>query len=138
MAGQTSAGPSVLVEIAGVTRGLFTSVDGLESRSEVITHLAGGDPVARKVPGRASYGNLVLRRLYGGDDALRLWRKTVEDGAVRRTTVGVALHGPDGAELVRFTGLAAWPCRWRLTGLDPQAGGVVEEVEVVVERIERA
>jgi len=130
---------SFLVEIEGITTALFSSVDGLESRSEVIVLRSGGDPLERKLPGRTSYANLVLRRLYGGDDSLRQWRVAVEQGQVQRRALSIILNGPDGAELVRFNALEAWPCRWRLDGLDAATGGgLIEEIELAIERLERA
>jgi phage tail-like protein len=134
-------GATFAVEIEGVTQGPFLSVDFIESTSDVIVFRSGNDGLERKRPGRPHYANIVMRRAYTHNDELHAWRKQVEDGKVERKAGSIIVldsTGQTSGEICRFNFFEAWPCRWRLGRWD--AGGkdvLVEEVEIVVERIEK-
>lgn len=131
------------VEIEGITEGPFIAVHFLNTVTAVVQTRSGNDPIVRKIPGRHSYGNIVLRRLWNGDDALWTWRKQVLDGEVSRKSGSVliynALAGSEsGSEIARFNFFEAWPCGWQLGSWDALTDGtLVEEVEIAVEKIER-
>jgi len=50
----------------------------------------------------------------------------------------VIVHGDDNEEILRYNFFEAWPCRWKSFSLDAaNSKSLVEELEIVVERVER-
>jgi phage tail-like protein len=131
------------VEIEGVTQGPFIAVEFLQSVTKVIESKNGNNPIVHKTPGRHTYGNIVLRRVWVNDDALWNWRKAVTDGRIERKAGSIvilnALSGGQGdSEIGRFNFFEAWPCGWRLGPWDGNSDStLVEEVEIAVEKVER-
>ena len=127
------------VEIQGLTAGTFKAVDGLDSETEVIEYQDGDDMVMRKRPGRTKYSNIVLKRGYVNTSDLWEWRKTVVKGLPERKSGSIILLDDDGTEVMRYNFFEAWPCKWR--GFDLEGMGsdnAVEEIELAVEKVERA
>ena len=122
-----------------MTQGAFTEVLGLEGVTEVIEYEDGNDLQLRARPGRTRYSNIVTRRGFNNNNELFDWYKKVTDGVIERKAGSVILVGDDAeTEIVRFNFFEAWPCRWRSFELDGEADRVlVEEIEIVVEKIER-
>ena len=126
------------VEIEGVTQGAFMEVNGLESATEVFEGNDGNNLLLRKLPGRTSYSNIVLRRGFTNSDELFNWRKTVTDGNTERKAGSIILCDEKGDEIMRYNFFEAWPCRWKLSPLSAQdRRNLVEEIEIAVEKIER-
>lgn len=131
------------VEIEGITQGPFIAVEFLNTSTAVVQTRSGNDAIVRKTPGRHSYGNIVLRRLWNGDNALWDWRKQVLDGEVTRKAGSVLLYdarsgSASGSEIARYNFFEAWPCGWQLGPWDALTDGtLVEAVELAVEKIER-
>jgi phage tail-like protein len=126
------------IEIEGVTQGAFTAVDGLEVTVDVVTYADGSDLLVRKRPGRVRYGNIVLRRGFVNSQELWNWFKAVADGSVQRRAGSIILGADDGSEVLRYNFFEGWPCRWKSFSLDASVSeALVEELEIVVERIER-
>lgn len=126
------------VEIEGVTVGAFAEVSGLESETEVVEFQDGDDITLRKRPGRTIYANIVLKRGYTHSDELWNWRKAVVDGKVERKSGSVIVLDDAGGEIGRFNFFEGWPCKWTFGPLIGKGNGtLVEEVEVVVEKVER-
>lgn len=127
------------VEIEGVTQGAFRNVEGLDSETEIVEYQDGDDLVLRKRPGRTKFSNITLKRGYVNSDELWQWRKKVVEGKVERKSGSVILCGDDGEEIMRYNFFEAWPCKWKGFSLDGKGTDVnVEEIELAVEKIERA
>jgi len=128
------------VEIEGVDAGAFREVSGLEVITEVVEYQDGDDRVLRKRPGRTTYSNIVLTKGYTATDALWEWMNAVIAGTIERKSISIALYGDDATtEIVRYNVHEAWPCRWKGFALDGMGTGTaIEELEIVVEKIERA
>ncbi len=127
------------VEIEGVTVGAFRNVEGMDSETEVIEYQDGDDTIARKRPGRTKYSNVTLKRGYTNSDELWTWRKKVIEGVVERKSGSVILCDDAGDEIMRYNFYEAWPCKWKGFTLDGKGADVmVEEIEMAVEKIERA
>ena len=125
-------------EIEGLTAGTFRNVEGLDSETEIVEYQDGDDLVLRKRPGRTKYSNIVLKRGYVASDELWQWRKKVMDGSVERKSGSVILCNDAGDPVMRYNFFEAWPCKWKGFTLDRKGtDAVVEEVELVVERLER-
>src|SRR4051794_24545871 len=89
------SGARFRVEIEGVTQGAFTAVEGLEVSVDVVHFADGGDLLARKRPGRARYGNVVLKRGYVNSPELWDWFKAVLDGRIERKAGSIILLADD-------------------------------------------
>ncbi|MCU0840108.1 MAG: phage tail protein [Thiobacillaceae bacterium] len=127
------------IEIEGVTQGAFTAVSGLEASTDVIAYVDGDDMLVRKRPGRTSYANIVLKRGYVNTDELWNWYRLVMDGQVERRSGSIIVLDETLKEILRYNFFEAWPCRWKSFALDAStADTLVEELEIVVEKIERA
>jgi phage tail-like protein len=128
-----------LIEIDGVPQAAFTAVEGMEAHTDVITFADGSDMKLRKRPGRTSYSNLVLKRGFVNSDQLWKWYKSVIDGKVERKAGSLIILDESMNEVLRYNFFEAWPCRWKSFVMDACASGtLVEEVEIVVEKIEKA
>lgn len=128
-----------LIEIEGVTQGAFAACEGLEARVDVVEFADGNDFLARKRPGRARYANVVLKRGVVGKDELWKWFKTVLDGQVERRAGSIILLNDGAEEVLGYNFFEAWPCRWKSLVLEANsASTLVEELELAVEKIERA
>lgn len=127
------------IEIEGVTQGAFTAVEGLEVTVDVVTYMDGGDLIVRKRPGRVRYGNIVLKRGLLESTELWDWFRAVVNGAVERKSGSIILTADDRSEVLRYNFFEGWPCRWKSFALDAAASdSLIEELEIAVEKVERA
>ena len=126
------------IEIEGVTQGAFTECGGLEVHVDVVEFNDGSDLRTRKRPGRPGVSNIVLRRGVVASTELWDWMKAVLDGKVERKAGSVIVCDDAGGEIYRYNFYEGWPCRWKSLELRADApGSLVEEIEIVVETIER-
>jgi len=126
------------LEIEGLTAGTFRNVEGLDSETEIVEYQDGDDLTLRKRPGRTKYSNIVLKRGYVSSDELWQWRKKVMDGGVERKSGSVILCNDAGDPVMRYNFFEAWPAKWKGFTLDGKGtDAVIEEVELVIERLER-
>jgi phage tail-like protein len=112
-----------------------------DAQLEVIEYRTGNakESGAIKLPGRAKYGNLVLKRGIIGALSLYQWWNEVRNGNVgARRTVLIHLQNEDRSEIVMtWKMLRAWPIKY--TG--PQLSGkgtdvAIEQLEIACERLE--
>ena len=125
-----------LVEIDGVASAGFAEADLPGGRIETIEYREGGDPTssARKLPGRVSYENVVLRRGLSGRADLYDWWRAVRDGAPDRRIVAIVLLDEARKPVQRWTLRDAWPARLsysRLEGLGNEIA--IETLELAYE-----
>jgi phage tail-like protein len=126
------------LEVEGLTAGTFRNVEGLDSETEIVEYQDGDDLTLRKRPGRTKFSNIVLKRGYVSSDELWQWRKKVMDGSVERKSGSVILCNDAGDPVMRYNFFEAWPCKWKGFTLDGKGtDAVIEEVELVIERLER-
>jgi phage tail-like protein len=127
------------LEIEGVTEGPVLAVDGLTARTDVVSYKDGSDIIVRHRPGRSRSDNIVVRRGYNNTEDFFDWYAKVRDGKIERRSGSVIITGDDASEITRFNFFEAWPCRWSLLTLDgDESAALVEELEIAVERIEKA
>jgi phage tail-like protein len=113
----------------------FLEVEGIESKTEIIEHRQGGDPVTHKVPGKTSYSNIRLRKGFLKSE-LWQWRKQVVEGAADfRKSGAIVLLSENGKELARYKFYNAWPGGWRVLNTGDMQ--MLEEIELVVEGWEK-
>jgi phage tail-like protein len=128
-----------LVEIDGVASAGFAEADLPAGRIETIEYREGADKTsgARKLPGRVSYENVVLRRGLSGRTDLYDWWRAVRDGAPDRRNVAIVLLDEARDPVQRWLLRDAWPARLafsRLDGLGNETA--IETLELTYESFE--
>lgn len=119
----------------------FAEVILAESSIDVIRYRSGNDLESsdRKIPGRAHYGNVILKRGVIGSLDLYNWYNDVRNGNVNAArTVQVHLQNEDRTQVVwtwRF--FRAWPVKYSFSPLHAKGKEVlIEELELAFERME--
>ena len=123
-------GPFTLkVEIEGVTQGVFRSVEGLASESEVLSGEEYGAPAL--LPGPVQGSRLILRRPYDPSlSGLWRWRQSVIEGDPQKRDGHIFVFDADGRLAAHWIFHKGWPSRWEVPKLE---GGVPDAAEEVVE-----
>lgn len=127
-----------LLEIEGAVLGRFKSIEGLGAEIEVIEFRDGGDDgVIRKLPGRTTYGDIVLKRGYTATDDLWKWMEEIIEGEFVRKNGSIRVTSSRGGEVARFNLFNAWPVKYRLS-LEQRKGSeiAIEELVLTVEGID--
>lgn len=126
------------VEIKGIEEALFRECSGLEGEIEVLSYEEGGvNDHPHKLPGRAKFPNVILKR--GVTDSTELWEwfSDVIQGKVRRQTVHVILCDAQGSEVRRWTFEGAYPVKWSGPSFRSNENAVaVESLELAHEGME--
>lgn len=133
-----------LVEISDLTGdatsvvGGFSEVSGLSSASDIVEFRTGNSSTVLKIPGKTSYGNIVLRKGCTASGELYEWRRRVERGEDDRRSGSIILLDGNLREKARWNFYEAWPCRYVAPDLDASDSAVaIETLELCVERVER-
>lgn len=100
------------VEIDGIVQAGFSECSGLGSTVEVIEYQEGGDSAPRKIPGKVSFSDIVLK--WGITDSKELydWHDDIVEGKLKRKNGSVILMDDLGQEKVRYNFFDAWPSKW--------------------------
>ena len=126
------------VEIDQITSAGFSECTGLSTEVDCIEYREGGDFFSRKLPGRAKYGNITLKRGVTKSAELQDWHKNILNGVADRRDGSVILLDDDLTPVVRWKFFNAFPRKWE--GPDFNAKGnevAIESLELCCERIER-
>lgn len=128
------------VEIGGLYVGGFTKVEGLTSSVEVIEFQHGNDITPRKRMGRIKVENVRLIKGYINDPFLYKWCESAMRGDIQRKSMSIVLLDDTRmGEIARYNLFEVWPTKWSGFKLDAMGrGALVEEIELVVERLDRA
>ena len=123
-----------VVELGGEEAGGFSEVDLPSGEIEVIEYREGADKVssARKLPGRVTYANVVLKRGIAGRLELFDWWKSVRDGSPDRRNVSITLLDEARNPVQRWMLRDAWPAKLDYGPLNALGN------EVVIETLELA
>jgi phage tail-like protein len=106
--------------------GIDVTVD-LESISE-----AGLNEYVHRVPKKAQYNNLVLKRgLYADDSIMQSWvQESIQEGlywSVKPKDVLLTLYDEVGEKVMAWNFVRAYPVKWSASGLNSQESAVVIE-----------
>ncbi len=127
------------LEIDGVIVGGFKEISGLETEVEIIEYKDGDNPTTRKRPGKVKYKNIIMKRGQISDDSITKWFKNVIEGKTERKSGSIIVLDREGKEIMRHNFFEAWPCRHKMPDHNSQSDThIVEEIEFVVERVDRA
>ncbi len=129
-----------LLEIDGIVQAGFSECTGLGSDVEVIEYREGGDPnTVRKLRGRVTYPDLVLK--WGITDSRELydWHQSAVGGELERKNGSVILLDDLGEEKVRWNFFNAWASKYEGPSLDGKGSDVaMDTLTLSCERVERA
>jgi len=128
------------VEIGGMYVGGFTKVEGLNAQVEVVEYQHGNDITPRKRMGRIKVDNVRLIKGYINDPYLYKWCESAMRGDIQRQSMSIILLDDSRVgEIARYNLFEVWPTKWSSFKLDAMGrGALVEEIELVVERLDRA
>jgi phage tail-like protein len=132
------AGYRFWVEIGGITEGGFSECSGLQIETEVFEWEEGGQNGFRhRLPGRAKYVNLVLKRGMATPE-LWSWCERTRQGQIERLTLGIVIYGYKGAADLRWDVIDALPVKWSGPTLKTGASEVaVESIELLHHGLKR-
>ncbi|HXH88964.1 MAG TPA: phage tail protein [Gaiellaceae bacterium] len=128
-----------VVELGGEEVGGFSEVDLPEATIETIEYREGGDKTAsaRKLPGRVSYANVVLRRGLAGRTDLWDWFEATRNGSLQRRDVTITLLDEARSPVQRWLLRNAWPAKFASPELNAHGNEVViETLELAYEGLE--
>lgn len=112
----------------------FREVSGLAMELEEETRVEGGENrFTQKLPVRARYGDLVLKRGLLTDSAIYAWCKAaIQELDITPITIWVTLLNESHDPLQTYTFTNAWPKKWSISDFN------AESSELVVESLELA
>lgn len=127
------------VEIDNIVSSRFLECTGLGSEVAVIEYREGGDPTAvRKLPGRASFSDITLKRGISASHDLYDWHRALLQGQIDRRNGSITLLDDEGQEVVRWVFREAWPRKYQGPELNAMGNEVaIETVVLTCESIER-
>ena len=117
----------------------FSEVDLPAGEIEAIEYREGSDKVssARKLPGRVSYPNVVLRRGVAGRLELFEWWKAIRDGNLDRRNVTITLLDEQRQAVQSWRLRNAWPAKLDYSTLNALGNEVaIETLELAHEGFE--
>jgi phage tail-like protein len=127
-----------IIDIQGIRAG-FSEVSGLSTETDVIEYREGSENITvRKVPGKAKYANINLKRGYteNGKD-LWEWRKSVIEGRTERRSGTITLLDEARQPALVWRFYEAWPNKWAGPGFNAKNNDVaIEEFEIAHEGLE--
>lgn len=129
-----------LVEIDGIVQGGFSECSGFGSNVEVIEYREGGDSTTvRKLPGKTTYSDIVLKWGVTVTRELYDWHLQVINGQISRRNGSVIILNDVGEEVVRWNFFNAWPSKYDPVDLNAKGNDVaIDTLTVSCERLERA
>jgi phage tail-like protein len=121
------------VEIKGITEAAFSECSGLSVESDIFEWEEGGlNEYRRRLPGRAKFQNLVLKRGIAQPDLWEWYYGVITGTKVQRQECSIILVGYAGMSEARWDIVGALPIKWIgptfKTGANEAA---VETVELV-------
>jgi phage tail-like protein len=128
------------VEIDGIQQAGFTECSGLGSHVEVVEYREGGDVnTVRKLTGKASYPDVVLKWGSTTSHELYDWHMAAVKGQIQRKNGSVVLCDDTGTESVRWNFFTAWPSKWDGPSFNAKGNDIaIESLTISCERVERA
>ena len=129
-----------LVEIDGIVQAGFSECSGFGSNIEVIEYREGGEPTTvRKLPGKTSYTDIVLKWGVTNSRELYDWHLLVINGQISRRNGSIILLDDTGQEARRWNFFQAWPSKFDPVDLNAKGNDVaIDTLTVSCERLEMA
>jgi phage tail-like protein len=127
------------IEIEGIIIGGFSEVSGLQSEIEVESIEEGGiNDYVHKLPKKAKFSNIVLKRGITDSDKLWRWYENILVGIIDRKLISIILTDSEGNEQWRWEIIDAYPIKWVGSELKAETSSVAfESLEIVHNGITR-
>lgn len=128
-----------LVEIGGISYGMFRECTGFMSEIAIIENPQGGVFEMQKLPGRVKYSNIVLK--WGLTDSTDLynWHADAIKGQIQRKNGSIVVLDSLGKEKVRWNFFSGWPSKYDAPDFNASSDDIaIETLEIAIERLERA
>ncbi len=132
------------LEIEGKLSGMFNSVSGIGSETEVISQKLvnsdTGETIIRQLPGRLTWTPITMKRGVTSNLDIWKWRQSVVEGKIdeARTNCSIIAYSQDNTEIARWNLENAWPSK--VVGPEMDSGStnyMIEDVTIVHEGVER-
>jgi phage tail-like protein len=132
------------LEIEGKLSGMFNSVNGIGSETEVISQKVvnseTGETIVRQLPGRLTWTPITMKRGVTSNMDIWKWRQSVVEGKIddARTNCSIIAYNQENKEIARWNLENAWPSK--VVGPEMDAGStnyMIEDVTIVHEGVER-
>ena len=111
----------------------FQEVSGLARELEVVTVTEGGENrFSHRLPGRAKYPNLVLKRgLVKDSELVRWFQAAVDNLEIKPVAVTISLLDREHKPVSSWKLVGAWPVKWSVSSFDAQKNGIaVDTIEL--------
>jgi phage tail-like protein len=129
------------VEIDGIVQAAFTECTGLGSHVEVVEVREGTEATSasRKLPGRVTYPDIVLKWGVTQSRELYNWHLAVINGQLQRRNGSIVLLDAARNEVLRWNFSDGWPSKWDGPTLNAMSNDVaIEALTITCERQEQA
>jgi phage tail-like protein len=128
------------VEIDGIQQASFMECTGLGSHIEIVEYREGGELASvRKLAGKVSYPDIVLKWGVTDSQELYKWHQQAIQGHLQRKNGSVVLLDAQGQEKLRWNFFNAWPSRWEGPTLNAMGNDVaIESLTLTCEKQEQA
>ena len=114
----------------------FMKVSSITSTTENVDFKHGLDSSVRKAPGRTTFDDVTLERVYSGLDEFYAWRQAIEAGNIDRRTISIEFLRSDHSPMRRYVLLNAYPSKWELPAMDAWGSqAAVEKITISSEKI---
>jgi phage tail-like protein len=101
------------VKIDDMTQAVFSEVTGLQIETVVQEYEEGGNNgFVHRLPGRTKVSNLTLKRGITKSNEFFKWYASIATGKIERKNISVIMHDAEGAVLMRWEFLRAYPVKW--------------------------
>ncbi len=120
------------VQIEGVEIAGFSEVSGLSIETETFEYAEGGlNTFTHKLPVRAKYTNVTLKRGMDRGHDLFTWYKNSLEGRLQRKNISIMVYGPEGGEpMYQWDLMGAFPVKWVGPDMRTEAGSsAIETLE---------
>ena len=112
-------GYNFFIEVEGLLVGGFSSIEGLESSSEIKTVREGGvNDKEYKLPGQITYSDITLKQGVTALDPMWYWYNSTLSGKIKRKNGSIYLLDDQGIPNVWWNFYNAWPTKWQGPSLD--------------------
>ena len=118
------------IEVEAIVQGVFSECSGISGEVKIEQYEQGGETATtRKLPGRASFGNVTLKRGVTHDRKMLKWFLDVTLGTFKRNDITIIAFDREGKPIQRWTLRRAFPVKYSAPPM--QASGNQVDVESV-------